>query len=124
MIDPILSQGCKALAPIGMANQIQKFGIYECLRDRGKRELVGKQERRNFIRSKIGVSCSTPNAALRGDTGFRPLYPKIFSRCLHYLQSLEMETSESLMGTVLRFQKNLHSNGHEYWYSGLKKHHD
>ena len=30
MVDPILSHGCQAWAPLGVGKEIQNYGIYEC----------------------------------------------------------------------------------------------
>ena len=57
--------------------------------------------------------------ALRGDTGFRPLYIDILSRCLKYLEVLENELSGSLLGIALSIEIELYKDGYNGWYAGI-----
>ena len=120
MVDPIISHGCEVWGPIGKGRKIKEFGIYESLRDEGKSELVGEKIRMRFLRLRTGVPKYSASLAVRGETGFRPIYPVVFARGLDYLALVEKEPRNSLLGCALVVEKELWAEGHDGWYGGLR----
>ena len=121
MIDPILLHGIEVWGLEGRQKVIKQEGIYDALNEGGTNPMGIEKIKRQYIRQQMGLPRTAPILAIRGDSGVYPLYIETIARTIQYYEHLASAPKTSLLGIMLKTQKQLADSQQPSWIGTVRE---